>query len=342
MITDPKPQIPQSRSSTPEPINSTLKIPMVTTSKHPLFYINRGGFPLNNENQQKMFNFCLDRTKDLNLEFHNQVLEISEKNLGQFKKISLPSRPPVWLGGSTTTIENWDDSFILSQSLGNLRSKDLFRADAAGLPPNYQIDPSDIAIFTHKVQKYMKSLKYNFTGMQFYDINKARSLKYLLEIAQNMIKLSLPIKCLEAVVLGIHLTNQCPNQLVRFTLSFKSVCKKSKIKSVHYHVLLGLYNKKLGYGCIGMSRKDELAYKKLGKFPTLENLILDIKSSYEKLGHTLDRVCFGLPITHNACSLESLDWSSLVIELNKDTSLEELGSKAEKFSRLMRITVKDH
>ena len=85
MITDPKPQIPQSRSSTPEPINSTLKIPMVTTSKHPLFYINRGGFPLNNENQQKMFNFCLDRTKDLNLEFHNQVLEISEKNLGQFK-----------------------------------------------------------------------------------------------------------------------------------------------------------------------------------------------------------------------------------------------------------------
>ena len=91
-----------------------------------------------------------------------------------------------------------------------------------------------------------------------------------------------------------------------------------------------------------MSRKDCLAHKKLGQFPTLESLILDIKGSYESCGHYLKRVSFGLPITHDPCSLESLDWTSVVVDLKAGTSAEELGSKTEKFSRLMRLAAKDY
>ena len=43
----------------------------------------------------------------------------------------------------------------------------------------------------------------------------------LLKVAKDMIQLSMPIKCLEAVILAIHLTNEVPS-MDRFTLTFKS------------------------------------------------------------------------------------------------------------------------
>merc|ERR1711981_656763 len=166
----------------------------------------------------------------------------------------------------------------------------------------------------------MFQLTYNHTGMQFYDINKGRSITRLMEVAKQMIKFSLPIKCLEAVILGIHLTNPCPTDLVRFTLSFKSRHKATKTS--HYHVLLGVYLKSVGYGCIGISRKKELAYKKLGDFTTLEALIADIEKSYEGVGHVLKRVSFGLPIVHDMCSLEAIDWTTLVLETKKRSQID--------------------
>ena len=40
-------------------------------------------------------------------------------------------------------------------------------------------------------------------------------------MARDMVKYSLPIKCLEAAIIGIHLTNPCLD-IDRFTISFKS------------------------------------------------------------------------------------------------------------------------
>lgn len=345
-------------SETPDRIslnsNSDANPTVSHKSKHPLFYINKNNLPMSTETLQKMLNFCKDRTSS-HPEIHAEILSIIEKSSNLSKnfdeKCSVQSlKAPVWLDSGMDGTVSLNFLASAQQQAGSHANSGSGAGSGSHFfePTNHNtasslinpiISSHDLIYFVDKVQNYMKSLKYNFTGMQFYDINKTRSIRSLMEIAKNMIKYSLPIKCLEAVILGIHLTNPCPNNLVRFTLSFKSACKKTKSK--HYHVLLGLYIKSVGYGCIGMSRKDELAYKKLGQFESLEKLINNIKSSYEEVGHTLKRVSFGLPITHNNCSLESLDWTCSVIELKELKSMEELSSKTEKFSRLLRITVKD-
>ncbi|GFR57979.1 vasohibin-2 [Elysia marginata] len=65
-----------------------------------------------------------------------------------------------------------------------------------------------------KVQDYMNELQYplkdklrrqyNHTGTQFYEIRKNRPISGLMESAREMIREALPIKCLEAVILGMY------------------------------------------------------------------------------------------------------------------------------------------
>lgn len=269
-------------------------------NSHPLFYINRDGIPVSPENLEKMKNFCVDRTMD-NPEVQNNL----EKVYNSYQK-----------------------------QLGSVNFSSIKKPPTPSKPPVYTKD-HDAIQFVEKCQNYMFSLAYNHTGMQFYNIDKTRSLTRLLEVAKNMIKYSLPIKCLEAVVLGIHLTNPCPSEIIRFTLSFKS--RHVQSKTSHYHVLLGVYiQKHATYGCIGMSRKTELAYKKLGVHHSLNELILDIKGSYESVGHKLKRVSCGMPISHDACSLEAIDWTTLVIEMGEIDSDEALARQVERFSKLLR------
>ncbi|KTG44274.1 hypothetical protein cypCar_00004658 [Cyprinus carpio] len=56
----------------------------------------------------------------------------------------------------------------------------------------------------HAVQNYMRNLQYNHTGTQFFEVKKTRPLSGLMETAREMIRESLPIKCLEAVILGMY------------------------------------------------------------------------------------------------------------------------------------------
>ena len=51
-------------------------------------------------------------------------------------------------------------------------------------------------------------------------IKPFRPISGLMECAKDMIKEALPIKCLEALVLGTYLTNDI-HGLVRFNISFK-------------------------------------------------------------------------------------------------------------------------
>ncbi|MEE6523009.1 hypothetical protein FKM82_021724 [Ascaphus truei] len=53
-------------------------------------------------------------------------------------------------------------------------------------------------------QRYVRELQYNHTGTQFFEIKKSRPLTGLLDLAKEMTKEALPIKCLEAVILGMY------------------------------------------------------------------------------------------------------------------------------------------
>lgn len=272
--------------------------------------------PLTGDVLERMTNFCIDRTSD-RPEIQEKIREYYQRHFG----ISHGARSPLNLPAPSVP-----KAPVYISKL----------SDTANLVNNNS--NSHLAAFVEKCQQYMFALSYNHTGMQFYDIAKNRSLTRLMEVAKAMVKYSLPIKCLEAVILGVHLTNTCPSDLVRFTLSFKS--KHLASKTSHYHVLLGIYVHRIGYGCIGMSRKRDLAFKSLdGRFVSLEDLIYDIKASYEQCGHRLKRVSFGLPIVHDGCSLEAIDWKTLVIDAPKGSFLENehMQKRIEKFSKLMRI-----
>ncbi|KAF7484077.1 Hypothetical predicted protein [Marmota monax] len=54
------------------------------------------------------------------------------------------------------------------------------------------------------VQRYIRELQYNHTGTQFFEIKKSRPLTGLMDLAKEMTKEALPIKCLEAVILGMY------------------------------------------------------------------------------------------------------------------------------------------
>ncbi|XP_053165822.1 tubulinyl-Tyr carboxypeptidase 2 isoform X5 [Hemicordylus capensis] len=68
--------------------------------------------------------------------------------------------------------------------------------------PNYKASMT-IPEWLQAIQNFMKMLQYNHTGTQFFEIRKSRPLSGLMETAREMTRESLPIKCLEAVILGM-------------------------------------------------------------------------------------------------------------------------------------------
>nr|XP_022333693.1 vasohibin-2-like isoform X1 [Crassostrea virginica] len=166
-----------------------------------------------------------------------------------------------------------------------------------------------------KIQNYMRTLQYNHTGTQFFEIRKNRPISGLLESAKEMIKESLPIKCLEAVILGIYLTNGFLG-VERFPLSFKSVFGGN----VHRHVVLGIYYAG-SYGTIGMSRREDLMYKPL-TFKSLSDLVFDYEKSYNKFMHDVKKVKVGMPVPHDSHSYEFINWKAVTVSPNKMTKKE--------------------
>ena len=82
--------------------------------------------------------------------------------------------------------------------------------------------------------------------------------------------------------------------------------------------------------------KSCIFYVKILLFDFVLKTTESIKSSYEDCGHKLKRVSCGLPIAHDTCSLEAIDWTTLVIEMGDVKSDEDLGRQVEKFSKLLR------
>ncbi|KAJ3607063.1 hypothetical protein NHX12_026578 [Muraenolepis orangiensis] len=132
------------------------------------------------------------------------------------------------------------------------------------------------------VQNYMKTLQYNHTGTQLFEIKKSRPLCGLMETAREMIRESLPIKCLEAVILAIYLTNGLTS-LERFPISFKTQFSGH----CFHHVVLGVYCNGR-YGALGMSRRRDLMDKPLA-YRTLGELVAEFEGSYKRYQHTLKK-----------------------------------------------------
>ncbi|OAF65910.1 hypothetical protein A3Q56_06364 [Intoshia linei] len=129
----------------------------------------------------------------------------------------------------------------------------------------------------------------------------------IIGLANRIYESKLPIKCLEAVVLAMKLTNHI-NDLKRFTITFHSVCEGKKYK----HIVLGVHvgNR---YGAIGLSRRDSLMYKPV-IYRKFSQLIKNYSNSYLEHEHALVYVGVGLPIPHDIYSCQKLIWKVLIYE----------------------------
>lgn len=180
------------------------------------------------------------------------------------------------------------------------------------------------------VQNYLQQLQYNHTGTQFFEIKKWRPFTGLMETAREMIKESLPIKCLEAVVLGLYLTCGI-SDLHRFTISFKTNFNGR----FYRHVVLGVhyYGK---FGTLGLSRRNDLMFKSL-KFKSLFDLLEDFTVSYNNYHHVLKKIKLSLPVVHDTHSCERIQWKYLTLSPLKTCQLD-MKKVLDKFTREIRIT----
>ncbi|KAF4029487.1 Vasohibin [Phytophthora infestans] len=164
----------------------------------------------------------------------------------------------------------------------------------------------------HTIQNLITSLEYNYTGTLYFDVNKNRSFKSIVNTAKEILKEGLPIQCLEAVFLGAYMTAGLPN-LERFPISFKTAAGKS----THRHIILGIHHQQQKWGALGLSRCDKLMNKDL-KFESLSDLVLDFCREFENVYHKVLRVNLGFPFTHDIHSSERVEWR--VLNLPIDTN----------------------
>ena len=178
------------------------------------------------------------------------------------------------------------------------------------------------------IQKYLNKLEYNHTGTQFFQIKMNRPIAGLTETAKEIMRSRLPIKCLEAVIVGLYLSSGV-NNILRFTIRFKS-----KFEGHTYrHIVLGIYGN-FNYGTLGLSRRDTLMYKPL-EYKTLPQLIFDFRDAYKDCCHQLVKVKFSTPIPKDVRSVEKVYWDYFTVPLGKLTE-EEIKASVEKYSRTLR------
>ncbi|XP_075451766.1 tubulinyl-Tyr carboxypeptidase 2 isoform X1 [Ascaphus truei] len=211
-----------------------------------------------------------------------------------------------------------------------IRNAALVSKPSVPLVPNYKTSMS-IQEWLQAVQRYMKMLQYNHTGTQFFEIRKTRPLSGLMETAREMTRESLPIKCLEAVILGIYLTNG-QAAVERFPISFKT-----QFSGIYFHhVVLGIHCNGR-YGTLGMSRRPDLMDKPLS-FRTLSELIFEFEDSYKKYLHTVKKVKIGLYVPHDPHTFQPIEWRYLVINMGK-MMRADIKKELEKHARDMRMKI---
>uniref|UniRef100_A0A8C9G8Q0 Vasohibin 2 n=1 Tax=Pavo cristatus TaxID=9049 RepID=A0A8C9G8Q0_PAVCR len=198
--------------------------------------------------------------------------------------------------------------------------------------PNYKLSMS-IPEWLQAIQTYMKMLQYPLHSVHCCKEGlKAFCLcPRLMETAREMTRESLPIKCLEAVILGIYLTNGQPS-VERFPISFKTHFSGNYF----HHVVLGIYCNGR-YGSLGMSRRSDLMDKPL-TYRTLSDLIFEFEDSYKKYLHSVKKVKIGLYVPHEPHSFQPIEWKQLVLNVSK-MMRTEVRKELEKFARDMRMKI---
>ena len=158
----------------------------------------------------------------------------------------------------------------------------------------------------YEIQHYIESFEYNHTGVRYFNIRKQVNLPRIVLMAKQIAEEALPIQCLEAVFVGIHLTASM-SSVQRVPIGFKTRARGKTYEFRHIVLAVQIAGK---WGAIGLSRKNTLMDKKI-QFDTLADLVEDYRSAYAEIMHVIDKYYFGLPIDHDLTEREPIRWQSL-------------------------------
>eukprot|EP01065_Artemidia_motanka_P033227 TRINITY_DN40202_c0_g1_i1.p1 TRINITY_DN40202_c0_g1~~TRINITY_DN40202_c0_g1_i1.p1 ORF type:complete len:625 (+),score=155.49 TRINITY_DN40202_c0_g1_i1:70-1944(+) len=177
------------------------------------------------------------------------------------------------------------------------------------------------------LQRYIQQLQYNFLPRTFFNCNKYRPLCRILDTAREVIREALPIRCLEATFVGLCLT-QGMREVDRVPISFKT----SFAGKTHRHIVLSVRHGK-AWGALGLSRKTDLMYKRLGQADGLSGLVHGYLAAYKRHGHEVVTVKVGLPVTHDPTSGMVPCWKFIVLNL-RTMAWANAAAVLEKFSAM--------
>lgn len=165
------------------------------------------------------------------------------------------------------------------------------------------IENVPIASRIKMIQQFINKLEYNHTNQNYFNLSKARPYSRVMDTAKKILRDCLPIKCLEAVFLGMYLTNKM-DDIERIPVSFKSKFGGK----IYRHIILAVHHVPSGkYGAIGLSRKAELMYKDM-KYGSMAELLQDYKDAYENLYHQVLKIWVGLPAPNDEFSYSPVCW----------------------------------
>jgi len=151
------------------------------------------------------------------------------------------------------------------------------------------------------LSQYIKSFEYNHIGKDFFTVDKKKNLNCLMDVAKQILRENLPMKCLEAVCVSQYLTRDWP--IMRFPLRFQTTVDSH----VFWHVVMGIQSLNGKFGALGISRRPTLDYRDL-TYDSLSALTLSYIEEYTKVGHTVNKITVGLPFGTREHSNEMIYW----------------------------------
>lgn len=128
------------------------------------------------------------------------------------------------------------------------------------LQANKKWTTADMDDVLSRTQKYISGLGYNHLGEAFFDVTKSAGASRIMVLAKEIIHQSLPIKCLEAVVVAAYLTMGI-QALDRIPLAFESQAGGNTYRHI---VLVVRHRPRPGqslWGALGLSRRKTLMDK---------------------------------------------------------------------------------
>jgi hypothetical protein len=158
------------------------------------------------------------------------------------------------------------------------------------------------------IQKYISSFQYNYTSTMFLKLKKSGGTTHIREIFNLITTYGLPIQCVEAVFLGSVLTAGWPGA-IRIP-----ICFKSKFQSnIYRHIVLAIQVDGK-WGCLGISRRDDLMFKPF-VFSSLWEVFEDFRQSYLNNYHKLLTIYCGLLMPHNFLQEQAIQWKAIKFKL---------------------------